>query len=293
MNVYTIEVPGDFSKYELFQYPAGEYQVRLKPSQIKMLEEADEIRVVVSPRRSEIGFEKIPLMELCLLTDALRHPNYLGRIDTTLVLNYLSYSRADRRFVEGDCFGLKIYGQIINSLCYNKVVTIDAHSSVAKKCIANLVDISPRPLVEQAFDFIQHRNPSEEATPVILLPDKGAFKRYNYQSLGKVLHCEKKRDPATGKLSGFEVPPKEKFGKSESVLIVDDICDGGGTFIGIADALAEYNLDKYLYVTHGIFSKGFKELQLRFKKIFTSDSFPSSFEEGYEDVKVFPTAQLL
>jgi ribose-phosphate pyrophosphokinase len=55
---------------------------------------------------------------------------------------------------------------------------------------------------------------------------------------------------------------------------VDDICDGGGTFIGLVDALKKKNAgDLYLAVSHGIFSKGFDELTGSFKTIFTTDSF--------------------
>jgi phosphoribosylpyrophosphate synthetase len=66
------------------------------------------------------------------------------------------------------------------------------------------------------------------------------------------------------------------------VLIVDDICDGGGTFLGISDALGsrlrslgdvggDYILG--LYVTHGIFSKGFCDLIEKFDHVYTTDSF--------------------
>ena len=45
-------------------------------------------------------------------------------------------------------------------------------------------------------------------------------------------------------------------------LIVDDICDGGGTFIPLAKKLKNAGAKTVtLYVTHGIFSKGLDPLK--------------------------------
>ena len=54
---------------------------------------------------------------------------------------------------------------------------------------------------------------------------------------------------------------------------MDDICDGGGTFIGLASELMSKNAGAiYLAVTHGIFSNGFDGLNRKFRGIFTTDS---------------------
>ncbi len=103
---------------------------------------------------------------------------------------------------------------------------------------------------------------------IILLPDEGASTRYPEGFRWPVLQCSKIRDAETGKLSGFEVPSAEEFGK-RPILIVDDICDGGGTFLGIAAKIPESN-PLFLYVSHGIFSKGREALDLAFMKIFTA-----------------------
>jgi ribose-phosphate pyrophosphokinase len=59
-------------------------------------------------------------------------------------------------------------------------------------------------------------------------------------------------------------------------LIVDDICDGGATFIGIADAIHEKDpdADVRLYVTHGIFSKGIDVFKGKLNHIYVSNVFP-------------------
>ncbi len=58
-------------------------------------------------------------------------------------------------------------------------------------------------------------------------------------------------------------------------LVVDDICDGGGTFLGLADKFWKQTsistLD--LYVTHGIFSKGVRELLRMYHNVYSTDSY--------------------
>jgi ribose-phosphate pyrophosphokinase len=61
--------------------------------------------------------------------------------------------------------------------------------------------------------------------------------------------------------------------------MVDDICDGGGTFLGLAEELKSKNAGKlFLAVSHGIFSKGISKLSSMFENIFTTDSIKSMDE---------------
>ena len=80
------------------------------------------------------------------------------------------------------------------------------------------------------------------------------------------------RDVKTGKLSGFKVYSDDLEG--QDCIIVDDICDAGGTFMGLATELKKKNAGKlFLAVSHGIFSKGLDNLTQYFDTIFTTDSF--------------------
>ena len=251
--IYKIHYPDDAGKkFEMITYPAGETQIRLLDSELEAVAEAKQIQVTARITHGEI-------MPLALLTDALRAANGGNAENTVLTLPYLPYSRADRRFTLGDCAGLQTFGAMINELGYSLVVTLDAHSAAAKRYIANLYNVKPELLIHRAMTYINK-------DLAVILPDEGA-RRY---SLPNTVQCRKKRDPKTGALFGFQVPPIPGEGK-RSALIVDDICDGGGTFLGIAQEIVG-DVDLYLYVTHGIFSKGFKDLHANFKGIYTSDS---------------------
>jgi ribose-phosphate pyrophosphokinase len=82
----------------------------------------------------------------------------------------------------------------------------------------------------------------------------------------------------------------------KDVFIIDDICDGGRTFIEIAKAVNEVRKlsssvkpehygKNYLIVTHGIFSAGFGQLAEYFEGIYTTNSY-SMIENDSEDTDI-------
>ncbi|MFY7909906.1 MAG: phosphoribosyltransferase family protein, partial [Emticicia sp.] len=125
-------------------------------------------------------------------------------------------------------------------------------------------------------DFIQKVVTQIGTNLKLISPDGGALKKIykvaEYLGGIEVVEASKSRDVKTGKLTGFKVYHDDLEGSD--CLIVDDICDGGGTFIGLADELKKKNSGKlYLAISHGIFSKGFDELSQCFTQIFTTNSF--------------------
>ena len=92
-----------------------------------------------------------------------------------------------------------------------------------------------------------------------MAPDAGAHKRV--LALGErfgapVVCCAKLRNTATGKLSGARVLDEVP---DLPLLVVDDICDGGGTFVALA-ALLRRHSDRPLglYVTHGLCTRAWR-----------------------------------
>lgn len=270
MKIYKVNMPdGNGIKYDLFRYPAGETQVRFRADQLSEIRSADLVAVNAAINDGDV-------MPLALLSSAI--DNLISATATKiLVLPYLPYGRADRRFTDGDCFGLKVFGNIIDGLQFEKVYTFDVHSPIARKYIANLVNLSPEVRINDVVEgIITDDDFLGEKQLGILLPDKGAVRYGFLRSLGlPVFQADKIREPQTGKLTGFSVPTGWQLKDTDALLIVDDICDGGGTFIGIADELKKVapQIDLYLYVSHGIFSAGLGRLGTAFKKIFTTDSF--------------------
>ena len=76
--------------------------------------------------------------------------------------------------------------------------------------------------------------------------------------------------------------------KIDNYLIVDDIIDGGRTFIELSKELVRKGIDKSqinLYVTHGIFSKGFTELDKHFNKVYCHNVWPDALSDFEFDAR--------
>lgn len=208
-------------------------------------------------------------------TKALRE---IGVKEISLYIPYLLGARSDRKFVQGGNHYLRdIIAPILNSQGYESISCIDAHSSVSQAVIPNLIVHNNEALVKFALSDINSDN------FVLVAPDAGAqhkifnlAKEITYK--GEIITCTKERDLSTGKILKTSV---NKLVNGDFVII-DDICDGGKTFIEIAKVFKKnYPENKiYLIVTHGIFSQGFSELYKYFTKIYCTNSYSdlNSFE---------------
>ena len=216
---------------------------------------------------------------ICITVDALRR---MGVKEIELFISYFPAARQDRVMIPGEPLSVKVYADIINTMALASVTVFDPHSEVTPALLNNCVTVSNHEFIKQVIANI--------GTDVKLIsPDGGALKKIYKVSefLGgaEVVECSKSRDVKTGKLSGFKVYAEDLAGAD--CLIVDDICDGGGTFIGLAEALKAKNAGKlYLAISHGIFSKGFDELGKYFEQIFTTDSIKEVDHEGVTQIKL-------
>jgi ribose-phosphate pyrophosphokinase len=213
---------------------------------------------------------------LCVTVDALR------RMEVKIINLFIPYfpaARQDRVMIPGEPLSVKVYADILNAINFNKVTVFDAHSEVTPALVNNCVVIPNHTFIKEVIKTIGNN-------VKLISPDGGALKKIYKVSefLGgvEVVECSKSRDVKTGKLSGFKVYNDDLQGVD--CLIVDDICDGGGTFIGLAAELKKKNAGKlFLAVSHGIFNKGFEDLKC-FDGIFTTDSVRDF--EGEELVQV-------
>ena len=256
--------------YECIDYPAGEMQIRIRPQWIEYIESAKTVTINAALAGVSTILSR-NIIGLLLLTDAIRAINPMVAVN--LNIPYLPYSRGDRRFVDGDCHGLATFASILNLAHFDCVTTLDVHHQPrANMFVSNLVNKAPASLIVSAIsNFESHVG----LKITVLFPDAGAEKRYrNCIPTGvPVRAATKKRNVKTGAFDGFTVPPKDAF-ENHNILIVDDICDGGGTFLGISDALQLTGIIPRLglYITHGIFSGGFEKLSKHFEQIYTTNS---------------------
>lgn len=168
---------------------------------------------------------------------------------TCLRLPYLPYGRQDKFVSNESAFALCTFAKMLNDMGFDEVIINDPHSQVA-------IDLIHRSTAEHN-DI--RRALIETGAHVVCYPDAGALEKYT-----KIYDCEyvsgeKVRDQLTGNILSYKLNGKVM---ARSVLIVDDICDGGATFIYLAKALLDAGAKKVnLFVSHGLFTKGTKILK--------------------------------
>lgn len=248
--------------YDFFVFNGGEPHIKIK-------EEILTEKITITHRIN--SFNDFGL--LLVATDAVRR---MGVQELHLVIPYFPAARQDRVMVAGEPLSVKVYADIINAQGYASVTVFDPHSEVTLALLNKAKVIPNYQFVKQSLEHI-----NEEV--VLISPDGGALKKiYKVaEFLGgvEVVECSKRRDVKTGQLSGFQVYENDLQGKY--CVIVDDICDGGGTFLGLAGALKQKNAGKLsLVVSHGIFSKGYQMLTQTFDTVFTTNSVKDIKEKG-------------
>ncbi len=85
--------------------------------------------------------------------------------------------------------------------------------------------------------------------------------------------------PDAGKLEGFHIENPELLQdedfKDFPLVVMDDLCDAGGTFVGIANKIREVNPDRKLaiYVTHMVNPKGITTLSENYDEVYFTNSY--------------------
>lgn len=216
------------------------------------------------------------VFELFVLTDAVRRIDYSHVI--RLTMPFLPYARQDKVHAAGQSLALKMFCDILNSQRYESVTIWDVHSDVALPLIDRVYNIPQSTFVTRiALQGIGDKL-------ILVAPDMGATKKT--QATAKLtglpmVQAEKVRDPRTGRILETKVY-SENVGAS-SFLMVDDICDGGATFIELAKLLKPLTTGKvYLYVTHGIFARGLHPILRDIDRVFCANIFRSDKTDGVD-----------
>lgn len=210
----------------------------------------------------------------------------ISDVKIILYLSYVPYSRMDR--TEGKyVFTLKYLCKYINNLNFDRVFIKDIHSDVSLALLNNAVEksfITNDVVISIMEDYNLFTNESnlfgKNGFPTyIVLPDAGASKRYKslfnkFEGKAKVIVMDKVRDFATGEIKSItvsnpEVIEDEKF----NIIIMDDICSRGGTFVGSYEALKEYGcVEAGLIITHCETTISEGEIPNKFKFVITTNS---------------------
>lgn len=245
--------------FEGMYFPAGEAHIKLLADK-----ERNDVGPLVQYARVNSA-DGNDLFEVAMWADAVNNRNEKA----VLEIPYLPGARADHP--EELVYGARVYAEFLNSLKVDHIVCFDSHSMVMPSMLHKWSMIPSTALVRH-YIVGKADVGGPQRYQGIIAPDKGAVKRAS--QVAKACHlplykAEKHRDPDTGKLSGFSCEPLPETGK---FLVVDDICDGGGTFMGLAEATGLPIERLGLYVSHGVFSGNAQNLFAYYDEIWTTDS---------------------
>ena len=250
---------------------------------IKFLKEIDTNAIRINTRLNSSD----DIMILCLAVDALR------RMDIKYIevfIPYVPYARQDRVMVKGEPLSIKVFTNIINSLQLDKVIVFDAHSDVSNALLDRCENITNYEMVSNII-----KNELRFDDFVLVSPDIGAYKKI--EKLGKYIGCKnalavgmKIRNLDTGDIIKSEIITHDDS-THKPHIIVDDICDGGRTFMEIAAILKQKNITNLsLIISHGIFSHNALEnlYNAGYNKIFSSNSIADAPETNFfKQINIF------
>ncbi|MFT3978996.1 MAG: ribose-phosphate diphosphokinase [Ferruginibacter sp.] len=235
-------------RYKSVIFPDGQPHIKIDMSSVSSLDKNQVLYIytrISSPA------------DLLLLLFAKNALDYLEFNKVELYISYLMAARMDRVMLDGEPFSLKVVANLLNSANFQKIKIFDPHSEVSTALIDKSYSITNCRFVKDVMEEYFNGNGKERFC--IVSPDAGALKKIHKLAselaIKDVVECMKERDVKTGALISFKTTVSDLSGVT--CFIIDDICDGGGTFAGTAQMLKEKEAAKViLIVSHGIFSKG-------------------------------------
>lgn len=163
-----------------------------------------------------------------------------------LYMPYIPNARMDRiKPKQKECFTLKHFCKLLNSIGFKRVCTIDAHSDVSLALINKIDNENIASYLNEAITRINQDD------LILYYPDKGASKRYSELFDLPYIYGEKDRDFKTGRINGLKLKNNGQDITGKSILMIDDICSKGGTLYYSAKKLKEEGASNiYAFITH-------------------------------------------
>lgn len=169
---------------------------------------------------------------------------FISEAVVTLRIAYMPYSRMDR--TEGSkVFTLKTIAKRINQMKFQTVTVYEPHSDVT---LALLDRVKPIHLTKLILPGALDGVGFDIKKDYLCYPDAGAQKRYSMPGF-KYVVANKLRDWDTGHIKSLEIVGDIEEGAK--VIIIDDLCSYGRTFVMTGEALkAKGASEVHLVVAH-------------------------------------------
>ncbi len=224
------------------------------------------------------------MMELLLMIDAAKRASAYKVI---AVIPYYGFARQDRKDRPRVAIGSKLVANMLTAAGADRVITMDLHAPQ----IQGYFDI-PVDHLESSAVFLPYIESLKLDNLIFAAPDVGSANRIRefatYFECEMVI-CDKHRKRAN------EIASMVVIGDvtDKDVVIVDDICDTGGTLAKSAGLLKEKGAKSVrALITHPVLSgNAYETIQNSvLEELVVCDTIP--IKEGYSKIKVISTDQL-
>lgn len=273
-------------EYVTSTFPSGEDYVKI--IDVEKVAKATDLEIQL------LSASSVMVMKAILLGDACSKLLDDGCFELTLYAPYLPYGRQDRVCKQGESSSLCKFMQLI-STTFHRLKTVEPHNLTKTLLAAKTAGIE---LVGTSYNnkymklaYVSSENNDLKLTldttlprltrTIVISPDAGAKDRL-VTRFGEacVVSFNKKRTRMDDKGTEIVIVPEddveERLAKYDYGMVIDDICDGGATFLGLANLIKSLkgDIELDLVITHGIFSKGRKGLEdllNRYNNIYVAD----------------------
>lgn len=244
-------------KYNIISFPDGEVQLNIETPLINFKDE-----IVVKTRITNMN----DLFVLLQAADIIER----FEIHYYVQIMYLMTQRTDRLFSYGRPLSLKVMMNMLNQM-KGHIQILEPHNIDA---IKNYSPVGAINYTHQAF--------TKPENCVYMFPDNGAVERYFTDKIQTktcyyYFYGEKVRDVNTGEIIDYEVYcsiPESDYIPNKFVVI-DDLCDGGRTFITAYDKIKEQfpNATIDLEVVHAVQEGGLRKVCEKFDHVTITNSY--------------------
>jgi ribose-phosphate pyrophosphokinase len=231
-----------------------------------------QVFIVQSTARQATSSINDNIMELYLFSRALKRAS---AANITAIIPYYGYGRQDRKISARAPISAADLATLIETAGVDRVVAIDLHAGQIQGFFQNI----PVDNLYGSYLMAKYFAQKDLHNPVVVSPDAGG-----------VVRAKKFREllEKNGMKSGFAMLIKTRSApgvvesatvigdiKGRDIIIVDDICDTGGTLVKSAEELKNLGAKNiYASITHPVFSKDAlaKIENSVFKEILVTDS---------------------
>ena len=266
----------------LEKYGNTEIKVELKEN----IRNKDIFIIQTGSYNNELGYSiNDHLMETLIIIDACKRS--MAKT-ITLIMPFYPYSRQDKKNESRAPITAKLIANVLETSGIDRIVIMDLHAPQIQGFFNIPVDnIYAMPLLIHKLNEMYLNNMTLEEMQskfVLVGPDAGSIKRIiKFSKVMKLdpLFMHKQRNYKNSKIiDSMMLVGDKNLVKNKIAIVIDDICDTGGTLIKCCDILHKYGAKEIIcVVTHNILSNNAIDLFNQYEhisKLIVSNTLPQN-----------------